>query len=543
MKRILYLLLTILLITINVKLVYALTINDGDISIGVGGTYNLKISENSGNNLTWTSTDESVATVNSSGLVTGKRLGTSYISVTDGVNIDTCKVTVIDNYVAVTGITLPKDSTALVINESANIGANVTPSNASNKRIRYASSNSSIVRVDSDGNITGVAAGNAYITIVAESKSTIYNVSVISNIKLTGISVKDTYELMEGESGKLTVTYTPSNATNKSVSFKSSNTSIVTVDNSGNMKAIAPGTATITVKSNDGAHVATSKITVNAVDKTLKGISLNKKEITLDPGASETLTVSFNPNNAENKKVTWRSSNSKIVTVEDGKITAKKPGTAEIKAISDAGSFEASCKVTVTSPPVESAKFKNEIETVTLGGTITLEPITTPVDSAILNPIWKSTDETIATVSEYGEVTGIALGETTISVSDKEGKITAEVTVKVVEPIPEKFMITIDGYDLNFDESVLSYDLKIKDEETLNIKTNLPTSKVVIAGNRALQNGSIITVTINNNTQNKKVYVINIHKKVDYSLYFIAIISVILIINIARIIIKNKKNK
>ena len=164
-----------------------------------------------------------------------------------------------------------------------------------------------------------------------------------------------------------------------------------------------------------------------------------------------------------------------------------------------------------------------------------------PENTAIEDPIWTSSDDEVASVRD-GVVTAKSVGVTTITISDKEKKVTASVQVIVNEKPEEKLLITVDGYDLNFDVDTKDYTLLIGNESSLNIIVNRDSSKYVIGGNRDLKNGSIITVTVNDKT--KTTYVINIKKKQNYLIYFIGIISVLLFINIIRLIKNNKrKNK
>lgn len=540
MKKVyLYFLELILLLGISSSKVYALMeIEQNEIYLGLGYSEKIKTTGTASNNLIWTTTNNDIVSVTNTGIVTGKSVGIANISLTDGVTTTTCRIHVINNYIALDEIKLSENSTTLNINQTKKIPVSLVPSNASNNKIYYQSNDSSIASVDSSGNVTGRKDGTTYITITAEDKSAIYKVTVISKVSLKGISIPNSYELKEGETGKLSVVYNPSNATNKAVTWKSSNTSVVTVDSSGNLKAISSGSATITATSSDGAYIATSKITVNAIDKTLKSIALNKKEITIEKGKNETLTVSFNPANAENKDVKWSSSNEKVATVENGRITALKPGTAEIKVVSTEGKYEAVCKVIVPSPPIESISFSSKEIEVFVGSTITLETTSVPEDTMINDPIWTSSDEEIVTVKD-GVVTGVKVGSATIKISDKEGKITAETTVNVVDHPSEPLMITIVGYDLNFNPDVKNYTLLIGNESYLDITTNVDDSKVTIGGNRDLKSGSIITITIND--KEKVTYVINIKKKQNYTIYFIGIISILLFLNIIRLLLKNKR--
>ena len=279
---------------------------------------------------------------------------------------------------------------------------------------------------------------------------------------------------------------------------------------------------------------------VNPLNKSLKGISLNKTELTLTVGESENLSVSYNPSYASNKEVTWSSSNKNIATIDNGKVTAIKPGTTEIKVISNEGKYESVCKVTVLSPPIESIKFEQDEQTVYVGSVTSLKTISTPEDTMINNPVWTSSDETIATI-DNGKLTALKVGKTIITISDTEGKVTASTEITVVEKPEDALMITIAGYNLNFDPSVKDYTLVIGNEKSLDIKVNRDDKKVIIGGNRDLQNGSIITITINEKP--KTTYVINIRKKQSNIIYFIVIITVLLLINIIRILMKNKKRK
>lgn len=541
-KNILILFQIITIILLSTKTVYAsISLNYQELNIGIDVTENLQIIGSASGNVSWNNSQEKIAALNN-GYVTGLSLGTTYITVQDDTSSSTCKVNVISNYIPVSSVSVGNKRNEILLNETINLNAEVSPTNASNKKIFYSSSDSSIATVDSNGNVTGKKAGSAIITLAAETKSTIYKVTVVEKINLNTITVSPlTLTLIEGNTSKLNISYAPSNATDKKVTWKSSNSKVATVDSSGNIKAMSPGTAVITATSNDGGHTSSSKITVNALDKTLKDISLNKTELSIKVGDKETISVNYNPTYAENKKVEWSSNNTRVASVENGVITAIRPGTVEIKAISQDGKHEATCKVTVLPLPIESIKFKEEKQIVVVGSELQLETISTPENTFIENPIWTSSDETVAIVKD-GLLKTLKVGTTTITISDQEGKITASTEIIVIEKPAEALMIEVAGYDLNFNPSKKNYTLQIGNEKSLNISVNREESKVAIGGNRDLQNGSIITITIND--KEKTTYVINIKKKNNNFLYFIIIITILLFINILRILKKtNKKDK
>ncbi|MDD5951281.1 MAG: Ig-like domain-containing protein, partial [Bacteroidales bacterium] len=167
----------------------------------------------------------------------------------------------------------------------------------------------------------------------------IYNVESVSLDK-TSIT------LTEGDSQTLTATVYPANATNKKVSWKSSDESVATVSN-GQVTALKAGTATITVTTEDGGKTATCQVTVNAKVYNVESVSLDKTSITLTEGDSETLTATVSPSNATNKNVSWKSSNTSVATVSNGKVTALKAGTATITVTTEDGGKTATCQVTV----------------------------------------------------------------------------------------------------------------------------------------------------------------------------------------------------
>lgn len=547
MKKILkYINILIICIFVNITSAYAeingITLKKSESILGVGYTENLKYDIPSGlnsSNIIWRSSNQKVATVNSNGKVTGIATGTTIITASLNGYTSTCTIVVSSNYIPVNGISLNKSNLNLTINSSEKLTSNVSPSNASNKDVTWRSSNNSVATVDSNGKITAKKIGTTIITVSSSGYTSTCTVNVVDTIELKEITInKTTLRLKEKNSETLKITFNPSNATNKKITWKSSNSNIATVDNNGTVKAIKPGSATITAVSNDGGYVATSKVTVEALSKKVTGVSLDKKEIQLVAGEEGTLKATINPSYAENKNIKWESSNEKVATVKDGVISAKRKGTTEIKVITEDGEKEAICKVTVTSPPIKSISFKEKEKTIYVGNTETLLTVNEPTNSEIDNPIWTSSDEKVVKV-ENGKITGLKVGESTITVSNKDKTIQATINIKVIKKPVEKLNITIDGYNLNFDPSIKNYKLKIGSENQLKINVN--KEKYTVNGNQKLKDGSIITITVNE--EEKVTYVINIKKKTNYTIYFIIVISLLLLLNLIRMLVKSKKKK
>lgn len=520
-----------------------ISLNKSSILLDIGYSETLKYTiddELNSSDIIWSSSNPSVATVEN-GKVTAISRGSTIITAIINDKKSTCRVTVSSDYVPVSGINLNESSINILLGTSEKLTATISPNDATNKDIIWTSSEPSVATIDSSGKITAKKLGTTTITATSSSGyKTTCRVTVVETMMLKSISLnKTSLTLKEDSSEVLIVTFNPSNASNKKITWKSSNKNIVTVDSSGKVTGVKAGTATITVVSNDGGYVATCKVTVEEVSKNVTSISLDKKELNMVAGDKETLNVTITPEYAENKKIIWTSSDENIVKVEDGVVTAISAGTAEIKVISEDGNKEDICKVNVTLPPLQGISFSESTQTVYLGSETALNVITEPTNAVIENPIWTSSDENIATV-ENGIVKAWAIGESIISVSNQEKTLNASIKVVVINKPEEKINITIEGYDLNFNPDIKKYDLTIGDETELIINTNIDRDKVTINGNQNLKNGSLITITIED-TENV-TYIIKIKKKQNYTIYFILTILVLLLINIVRIL-KNQKPK
>ena len=255
--------------------------------------------------------------------------------------------------------------------------------------------------LNSDGTITGTptTAGTSTFTVKAENDygndSTQFTLTIeaAANVPVDRVALSpSTLNLKEDETGTLTATVEPSNATNKNVTWESSNTSVATVDATGEVTAIGAGTATITVTTEDGNKTATCAVTVTAATVSVTGVTLSQNEAHLYYNRTPntlTLTATVAPDNATDKTVTWTSSNPSVATVENGVVTAVACGTAVITATAADGSgASASCTVTVSSylPPA-NPNYRITVEA-TQGGTVTADPTAAKAGATVtLTPV------------------------------------------------------------------------------------------------------------------------------------------------------------
>ena len=308
----------------------------------------------------WTSSNVNVAKVEN-GVVTGLKAGIAVITATteDGNKSITCNVNVEKEEVEeptinVTNITLKSSDENIKIGDKITLQATVEPENATNKKVIWTSSNVNVAKVE-NGVVTGLKAGIAVITATTEdgNKTATCNI-VVDNptVNVTEVKISANQKtIKENETFKLNATVMPENATNKNVTWTSSNVSVATVNN-GEVKGISKGTAQITVMTEDGSKKATCVVTVEKEkneEVKVTGIELDKKELTMQVEDTTNLVATIKPNNSTNKEVKWETSNEKVAEVtEEGIITAVSEGTATIKVTTKDGNYIATCKITVT---------------------------------------------------------------------------------------------------------------------------------------------------------------------------------------------------
>ncbi|MDE6523115.1 MAG: Ig-like domain-containing protein, partial [Muribaculaceae bacterium] len=299
--------------------------------------------------VTWTSSDEAVATVSAEGVVTAVKAGTATITVaSSNGKIATCKVTVAAKIIEVTGITLSNTNLSLTEGETATLTATIAPENATDKSVTWTSSDASIATVSDKGVVTAVKTGTATITATsANGKTATCTVTVAANIiSVESISISESeLSLTEGETATLTATIAPENATDKSVTWSSSDEAVATVSADGVVTAIKAGTAIITAASSNG-KTATCEVTV---------LPILVESLTIDPttwsgveGSEFTIKATVLPENAADKTVTFESSDTSIATVDaEGNVKVLKEGSCVITVSTvDGSDLKAECLIT-----------------------------------------------------------------------------------------------------------------------------------------------------------------------------------------------------
>ncbi|GHV65841.1 hypothetical protein FACS1894199_07660 [Bacteroidia bacterium] len=410
--------------------------NSGAI-VGIGATTLLTatvLPENASNkNFTWASSNPAVATV-SGGLVTARGAGTTTITATtaDGNFKATCVVTVT---IAVTGITVSPTSIApLPVGQTSQLTATVLPTAASNKTVQWNSSNPTVATVNSSGLVTANSAGYVSITARTEDGSYTATCGVTVVVLATGVTLSENaYTLFMGgvEQFTLIPTVEPGNASNKGVSWSSSNPSVATVSDDGLVTAQSAGTANITVTTVDGNYTATCVLTVNTA---VTDVILNKDNTEIHIGSTEKLLATVVPANATNQSVTWNSLYPSIASVgNDGTVTAHIAGYTVVYVTTDDGLYMDACQVRVTTPAT-SVTLDKVVDTLILSTKLQGQLIATVVPAETTYPTvqWSSSNTGVATVNTSGVITAVSAGTTTITATTTDGSnktATCDVTV------------------------------------------------------------------------------------------------------------------
>lgn len=412
----------------------SVSLSEQSLEIKKGGTSEALVAtvlpENtSDKSVTWSSEDTSVATVEN-GVVTGVGAGTvNIVATTKNGKTASCAVTVTD-------VRLSKSSLSLKIGDEAELTATVLPNTITTQTVRWASDNENVATVDENGKVKAIAAGTAKITVTADNNGETATCTVrVSKVGVTGITLNATSgSLKKGDKVTLTPTVAPENATNKEVTWSSSNEKVATVDN-GVVAAVGQGTAVITVTSVDNT-AATATYNLTVTDQTTGGpaakvpatsVSIKKpSSTTLNKGKTLALTAVMAPANTTDT-LTWKTSNPKVATVTAGKVKGINKGTATITVTTTSGK-KASIKITVK-VPAKKVKLSKKKATLKVGKTLKLKATKTPSNSTD-KLTWKTSNKKIATVKN-GKVKAKKKGKVTITVKTTSGKTAkCKITVK-----------------------------------------------------------------------------------------------------------------
>lgn len=250
--------------------------------------------------------------------------------------------------VPITSIALNKTSLTLQVGQSETLIVSYTPTDATGKSITWSSSNPSVVTVSSSGEVTGVSAGSATIMATTKNGKTAtcaVTIEAAPDIVATSVTISTPQKtnLIIGETLTLSATVLPETTTDKTVVWSTSNSSVATVDENGNVKAIGSGDVAITAT----CGIVSGKIDLK-VESIITSLSLSSMELSLEKGREELLSASYSPSEPDRINLSWSSSDTSIATVNgSGKVIGIKPGTVKITVIDSESGLKAECTVTI----------------------------------------------------------------------------------------------------------------------------------------------------------------------------------------------------
>ena len=408
----------------------AITIN-GTASVFIGKTITLTpvVSPTSATTqtVTWSSDNTAVATVNTSGVVTGIATGQATIkaTATDGSGITGSKTISVTQPVASIAIS---GLTAVQVDRTITLVATASPASADNKGVAWTSSNTAIATVTSTGVVKGAKVGIAVIkAIAADGSGTIatQTITVTAKTPVTSVTIIGTSTISTGKTIQLKAVAAPATAL-QTIKWTSSSTAKATVNTTGLVKCLKTGTTIITATATDGTGKYASKtitVTVPVTSVAISGAS------TIAFGKTITLTAKTLPSGS-NQTVKWSSGSTAIATVtSSGVVTGKKVGIVVIKTTATDGTGKYSSKTVKITTPVTSIAI-NGTSTVAAGKTIKLTAKVLPA-AANQTVKWTSSSTAIATVTSAGIIKGVKAGSVVIKATATDG--TGKYSSKIIK--------------------------------------------------------------------------------------------------------------
>ncbi len=249
-----------------------------------------------------------------------------------------------DGFIHVENVTLSESTINVSPNQSQQLSATITPTNASVQNVTWSSSHPEVATISESGLLQAITLGTTTITVTTEDGGFTATCQVNVSVSVTNITLDETtLTLVPNKAQRLTATILPEDATNKNFTWKSSNEDVAIVLNNGLILALATGNTTITATTDDGGLTATCDVTVT----TVSGISLDKTSLELSVGDATQLTETIIATEASYQLVNWTTSDANVATVENGLVTAVGAGVAAIGVATVDGGFVATCAVTV----------------------------------------------------------------------------------------------------------------------------------------------------------------------------------------------------
>ncbi|HEV8216455.1 MAG TPA: Ig-like domain-containing protein [Gemmatimonadaceae bacterium] len=423
------------------------------VDVGVNEQEQLTLSTTEpGSSVTWQTADPTIATVTSSGVVSGRRIGSTMVIAAAKKSSDTATIVV---HTPITSLSFPYDLTTLSLGKSAQL--TFTAYDKSGKLVQFAPSSArwtslspGIVSVSSAGVAQGLSLGTATIRIDMNGKTASTQVQVVQ-VPIASITVTPTPTTLNVGGKKQLQAVVKDSAgnilTNRTVNWTSSDTAVADVTGTGAVTATGTGQATITASSEGQA--ATASVTTNPAVVVSVGVALNFANIQVGQTTQAVATARDSAGNSiSGRAVTWSTSNPAVAIVSSqGLVTALGIGSSSIKATIDGVTGSAS--LTVSTATVSAVSVTLGSSSIVAGGTT---QATAVASDALGNAItgrsvtWSTSNSAVATVSNLGLVTAVAGG--TVSVTATVDGVQGSATLVVTAPSVASVTVTVGSASL-----------------------------------------------------------------------------------------------
>ena len=426
-------------ITVKQVPVASIDMNPGELKLEIGQTGTITATPKSANgtvltgrSIAWNSRAPGVATVNSSGLVTAKAAGSTLIEATSEGVTGVTLVTVAN--VPVSSVVVAPDTATLVVGQSKQLSAKTFDAGGaelSGRTIAWSSSNEDVASVSSTGKVLAVAPGSATITATSEGKSDQATITVIAPVSSVTVQ-PDSISVIVGNTSTLTAIVkdgSDNTLNGRTVTWKSGNTGVATVDANGVVTGVAAGATTVTATSEGKSGSAKVVVTLEPVARvTVTNIENPDDPLTVVQGQTLQLAALLtdadgNALLSDGRVISWDSDDQNIATVNGmGLVTGVNPGKAKITATSEGKSGSADVNVTsavegnVVIIPAETTLAVSE--SADLKGMVIGKDGVAKEDDKLS---WSSNNEVVARVDSKGKVQALLPGTATISAA-KDGK-------------------------------------------------------------------------------------------------------------------------
>ena len=420
----------------------------------------------------YVSDNPNIASADKSGNVVAKGVGTTGITVStlNGVTLK-IKTNVNKRIVSVDSISFKKLTMNLEVGEGVQLEYEIKPNNATDKSVQF-NYDKNLVSIDENGYLKALKSGVASIEVVSSNglksslslKITSKNIVEVTKINLS----KSRMNLNVGKSSKIDYTVIPKNATDKKIEYLYDN-SIVSIDESGNIRALKKGKTTVKLQSSNGV---TSSFTVEVTQpkEVINTLEIRDGDFTLSVGKTKKLSVFIEGKNIQNSRI-WSSSDTNVLEVDDtGNAIAKKIGQADV--ILKLGNKSASVKAKVVQEGIAPTSIKIEKTSVTvkMGSSKKISASIKPEKVNNKSVTWKSNNESIAKVQSDGTVVGVSKGTAKVTVfSNDDSNVSQNINVNVTGAVSDSKLSNL--------ENAKSYD-KLKIIKHLNM-SNLKQQVVI----------------------------------------------------------------